>query len=61
VTLLPTSKEIADKIQKEAKELYGFSLEEKSRENTEWMIKHGYLKKKRIRYGKPGRPYKTKK
>jgi hypothetical protein len=45
-----------DKITKEARKTYRFNLEKKSESNVEWMIKNGYMKKKKIRHGRPGRP-----
>ncbi len=51
VNILPSSKEISDKIQKEAKEVYGFNLDQRSVENLEWMRKNGYDVKKRFKRG----------
>ncbi len=49
----------ADLVIEQAKELYGFTLEEKSAENLEWMLNNGYLKKKRARRGTRGRRLKS--
>jgi hypothetical protein len=44
---------------KRSKELYGYTPEEKSDENMEWMIKNGYIQKKRNKRGTRGRRSKT--
>jgi hypothetical protein len=36
-------KNSTDQIIKRSKELYGYTPEEKSDENMEWMLQHGYL------------------
>jgi hypothetical protein len=59
VILLPTSKEIADKIKKEAKENYGFNLEKRSAENLEWMKANGYDLKRRYKRGRWGKRSKS--
>ena len=57
--LVSESKKKNDLITEQAKELYGFTLEEKSAENLKWMLKHGYLKKKKVRRGTRGRRLKS--
>jgi len=44
-----------DLVIKRSKELYGFTPEEKSDENMEWMLRNGYIKEKRHRRGIRGR------
>ncbi len=36
-----------DSVIQRSKELYGYTPEEKSDENRDWMLQNGYLKKKR--------------
>ncbi len=52
-------KNSTDQVIKRSKELYGYTPEEKSDENMEWMIQNGYLQKKRNRRGTRGRRTKT--
>ena len=40
-----------DLVIQRSRELYGYTPEEKSDENREWMLQNGYLKKKRHRRG----------
>jgi len=49
-----------DLIIKRSKELYGYTPEEKSDENMEWMLRKGYLKETRRRRRIRGRRSKTK-
>ena len=49
-------KKVHDKIIKRSVELYGYTPEEKTAENLQWMLKNGYLTTKRNRVGIPGRP-----
>ena len=60
-TLTPEkdSKNSTDKVIKRSKELYGYTPEEKSDENMEWMLQNGYLQKKRHKRGTRGRRSKT--
>ena len=44
-----------DLLIKRSKELYGYTPEEKSDENMEWMLRNGYLKEKRNRRGTRGK------
>jgi len=44
---------------KRSKELYGYTPEEKSDENMEWMLRNGYIKEKRYKRGTRGRRRKT--
>lgn len=48
-------KNSTDQVIKRSKELYGYTPEQKSDENMEWMIQNGYLQKKRNKRGKRGR------
>jgi hypothetical protein len=50
-----------DYVIKRSKELYGYTPEEKSDENMEWMLQNGYIKEKRHRRGIRGRRRKTEK
>ena len=40
-----------DLVIKRSKELYGYTPEEKSDENIEWMLRNGYIKEKRNKRG----------
>lgn len=53
-------KNSTDQVIKRSKELYGYTPEQKSDENMEWMIQNGYLQKKRNRRGTRGRRSETK-
>lgn len=53
-------KNSTDNVIKRSKELYGYTPEEKSDQNMEWMLQNGYLKKKRHKRGTRGRRTKTK-
>ena len=53
-------KNSTDQVIKRSKELYGYTPEEKSDENMEWMLQNGYLQKKRHRRGTRGRRSKPK-
>jgi hypothetical protein len=44
-----------DLVIKRSKELYGYTPEEKSNENIEWMLRNGYLKEKKNKRGTRGR------
>ena len=44
-------KNIGDSTIKRSKELYGYTPEEKSDENMEWMLQHGYVTLKKYKYG----------
>jgi hypothetical protein len=44
-----------DLVIKRSKELYGYTPEEKSDENMEWMLQNGYIQEKRHRRGTRGR------
>ena len=44
-----------DLIIERAKELFGYTPEEKSEENIEWMLRNGYLKKKKNKSSTRGR------
>lgn len=48
-------KKITDLLIKRSKDLYGYTPKEKSDENMEWMLQHGYLKEKRHKRGRRGR------
>jgi hypothetical protein len=50
-----------DLVIRRSKELYGYTPEEKSDENMEWMLQNGYIKEKRHRRGTRGRRRKTEK
>ena len=39
-----------DLVIKRSKELYGYTPEEKSDENIEWMLRNGYIKEKKKKY-----------
>ncbi len=52
-------KKITDLLIKRSKDLYGYTPEEKSNENMEWMLQHGYLKDKRHRRGSRGKRRKS--
>ena len=52
-------KNSTDQVIKRSKELYGYTPEEKSDENIEWMLQNGYLKEKRHKRGIRGRRTKT--
>ncbi len=56
--LVSESKKKTDLIIERSKMLYGYTPEEKTAENLEWMRVHGYLTTKRNRVGKPGKPSK---
>jgi hypothetical protein len=53
------NKNSTDLVIKRSKELYGYTPEEKSDQNMEWMLQNGYLKKKRNKRGTRGRRSKT--
>ena len=40
-----------DLVIKRSKELFGYTPEEKSNENIEWMLRNGYLKEKKNKRG----------
>ena len=46
----------AELVVKRAKEIYGFTLKERSDENLAWMLQNGFLKRKRKKTGIRGRP-----
>ena len=48
-------KNAMDLVIKRSKELYGYTPEEKSDENIEWMLRNGYIKEKRRKRGTRGR------
>jgi len=48
-------KNTTDLVIKRSKELYGYTPEEKSDENIEWMLRNGYLKEKKNKRGTRGR------
>jgi hypothetical protein len=48
----------AELVGKRAKEVYGFTLKERSDENLAWMLQNGFLKRKRKKVGIRGRPLK---
>ena len=48
-------KRTTDLVIKRSKELYGYTPEEKSNENIEWMLQNGYMKDKRHKRGTRGR------
>ena len=48
-----------DLLIKRSKELYGFTPDEKSDENVEWMLRNGYLKAKKYKRGTRGRRRKS--
>ncbi len=52
-------KKVTDLIIERSVELYGFSPDERSDENEEWMRRNGYLGKKRVKRGIRGRRRKT--
>ncbi len=52
-------KNSTDQVIKRSKELYGYTPEEKSDQNMEWMVENGYLQKKRHRRGTRGRRTKS--
>jgi hypothetical protein len=54
------NKNSTDNVIKRSKELYGYTPEEKSDQNMEWMLQNGYLQKKRHKRGTRGRRTKTK-
>ena len=56
--LISESKKKTDLIIERSKMLYGYTPEEKTKENLEWMRVRGYLTTKRNRVGKPGKPSK---
>jgi len=49
------NKNTTDLVIKRSKELYGYTPEEKSDENIEWMLRNGYMKEKRHKRGMRGR------
>jgi len=53
-------KNSTDNVIKRSKELYGYTPEEKSDQNMEWMLQNGYIQKKRNKRGTRGRRAKTK-
>lgn len=53
------SENSTDQVIKRSKEIYGYTPEEKSDENMEWMLANGYLQKKRHKRGTRGRRTKT--
>jgi len=52
-------KKATDLVIKRSKELFGFTPEEKSDENMEWMLRNGYIKEKRHKRGTRGRRRKS--
>jgi len=50
-----TSNSSTDRVIKRSKDLYGFTPEEKSDENIQWMLQNGYIKEKRHKRGTRGR------
>jgi hypothetical protein len=52
-------KNTTDLLIKRSKDLYGYTPEEKSDENIEWMLQHGYLTEKRHKRGIRGRRRKS--
>jgi hypothetical protein len=49
------TKDTTDLVIKRSKELYGYTPEEKSDENIEWMLRNGYLKVKKNKRSTRGR------
>jgi len=52
-------KNTTDLIIKRSKQIYGYTPEEKSDENMEWMVHNGYIKEKRHKPGTRGRRRKS--
>jgi len=52
-------KKATDLVIKRSKELFGYTPEEKSNQNMEWMLRNGYLKEKRHKRGARGRRRKS--
>jgi len=44
-----------DLVIKKSMELFGYTPEEKSNENIEWMLRNGYIKEKKSKRGTRGR------
>jgi hypothetical protein len=44
-----------DIVIKKSMELFGYTPEEKSNENIEWMLRNGYIKEKKPKRGSRGR------
>jgi hypothetical protein len=44
-----------DLVIKRSKELFGYTPEEKSNENIEWMLRNGYIKERKSKRGARGR------
>jgi hypothetical protein len=52
-------KTVRDQVIKRSMELYGYTPEEKSDENAEWMRRNGYFGKRRYKWGIRGRRLKS--
>jgi hypothetical protein len=50
--LVSESRKKTDQIIEQAEGLYGFTLEEKTAKNIEWMLQNGYLKKRKVKRDK---------
>ena len=48
-------KNTTDNVIKRSKELYGYTPDEKSDDNIEWMLRNGYLKEMKNKRGARGR------
>jgi len=48
-------KSSTDRVIKKSMELFGYTPEEKSDENIEWMLRNGYLKERKNKRGTRGR------
>jgi hypothetical protein len=48
-------KNSTDRVIKKSMELFGYTPEEKSDENIEWMLRNGYIKEKKNKRGTRGR------
>jgi len=48
-------KNATDLVIKRSKEIFGYTPEEKSDENIEWMLRNGYIKEKKYKRGTRGR------
>ena len=55
LSAVKTKKSSTDRVIARSKDLYGFTPEEKSDENMEWMLQNGYIQEKRHRRGVRGR------
>ena len=48
-------KNTTENVIKRSKELYGYTPDEKSDDNIEWMLRNGYLKERKNKRGARGR------